>query len=104
MDADAVPPAYCAGARRAQAWIARGFRPIPLPPGQKKAVLDGWPKTDFGADLPRYFSQPTNLGVALGEPYGNIDIDLDCQEAIRIWPEFAPPTNMRLLDKSPGMC
>jgi uncharacterized protein (DUF927 family) len=79
----------------ARAWITHGFRPIPLAPRRKKPVHDNWPKINFGEDLPRYFSQSANLGVALGEPYGNTDIDLDCQEAICIWPEFAPPTNMR---------
>jgi hypothetical protein len=79
----------------ARVWIARGFRPVPLIPRKKKPTDDDWPLTDFSEDLPRYFSQGKNLGVMLGEPHGNTDIDLDCQEAIRIWPEFAPLTNMR---------
>src|SRR5262249_40055023 len=42
-----------------------------------------------------YFLPGCNLGIKLGEPYGICDIDLDCPEALDIWPEFAPPTGLR---------
>jgi uncharacterized protein (DUF927 family) len=78
-----------------RSWIEHGFRPVPLEPRCKKPVHNDWPNLDFGGDPPRYFRSDSNIGVVDGEPYGNVDIDLDCPEAIQIWPEFAPPTNAR---------
>jgi putative DNA primase/helicase len=44
-------------------------------------------------DCPKYFNGcKLNIGVLLGEPLA--DIDLDCPEAISVWPAFAPDTGV----------
>jgi putative DNA primase/helicase len=69
---------------------------LPIPHRQKKPAIDEWQKLRLvEQDLPRYFNgQERNIGVLLGEPYGNSDVDLDSVEAIRLWPVWAPPTNL----------
>ena len=77
----------------ARRWLDRGYFPIPVPHATKRPLLDGWPRLRLtGKDLPHFFSEPGNIGVLLGAPYGAADIDLDCAEALAAWPEFAPQT------------
>lgn len=75
-------------------YLARGYAPIPVPAGSKIPVLKGW--TDLrlaDADLPLHFNGTGNIGVLLGEPSGwLVDVDLDCEEAVTLAPEFLPPT------------
>jgi hypothetical protein len=75
-------------------YLARGYAVIPVPAGTKVPVLKGW--TDLrlsDADLPGHFNGTGNIGVLLGEPSGwLVDIDLDCEEAITLAPQFLPPT------------
>jgi len=80
----------------AQTWTARGYYVIPVPFGQKGPNIEGWQKLRLiQEDLPRYFSgTQQNLGVLLGEPNGNADVDLDCAEAVDAWPTFAPETRL----------
>lgn len=77
----------------ARLYISRGWQPIPIPPRQKNPNRDGWQKERVSlTDLPRFLGQP-NIGVLLGEPSGGlVDIDLDHPEAVRLAPEFLPPT------------
>lgn len=77
-------------------WIRRGYHPIPLPYREKGPKLENWPQLHITAeDVPRYFNgHAQNLGVLLGEPYGNCDIDLDCLQALTAWPHFAPDTGI----------
>jgi P4 family phage/plasmid primase-like protien len=61
---------------------ARGWRVIPLVPGDKMPVEKGWQNTPplSGADVQAMFEeQPYNLGIATGAPSGFwvLDIDLD---------------------------
>jgi len=75
-------------------YLARGYAPIPVPAGTKVPVLKGW--TDLrlaDADLPLHFNGTGNIGVLLGAPSGwLVDVDLDCEEAVALAPEFLPPT------------
>ncbi|HRQ74201.1 MAG TPA: DUF3987 domain-containing protein [Phycisphaerales bacterium] len=75
-------------------YLARGYAPIPVPAGTKVPVLKGW--TDLrlaDADLPQHFNGTGNIGVLLGEPSGwLVDVDLDCEEAVALAPQFLPPT------------
>jgi hypothetical protein len=83
----------------AEAWRARGHRPIPLQAGTKRPVDRNWPQIPFHENPGLYFSgvhQNRNLGIACGEPHGFVDADLDCPEAVALWEEFyGPPTNLR---------
>ncbi len=52
----------------AQAYVARGWNPLPLPFKSKIPTDKGWQKRVIGEpDLPRYFNgKPQNVGVVLG--------------------------------------
>jgi hypothetical protein len=78
----------------ATTWCKRGYYPLPIPYREKGPKLEHWQNLRVTAeDVPGYFNgQPANIGVLLGEPYGNCDIDLDCEQALTTWPHFAPET------------
>ena len=75
--------------------LARGRQPIPVPHGRKSPVEPGWPNLRLTADeLPAHFNGQSNLGILNGEASGNqIDIDLDCLEALRLADRFLPATS-----------
>lgn len=76
-------------------YLSRGYRPVPLPAGEKAPRLRGWTKLRLDdADLPRHFNGTGNIGLLLGEPSGwLVDVDLDCPEAVDLAPQFLPPTD-----------
>jgi len=79
--------------------LERGFVPVPLLFREKKPAIPEWQKLtrqDVEARLQELFGRTSgNLGVLLGTPSGGlIDIDLDCDEAIRAAPLLLPPTGM----------
>jgi hypothetical protein len=79
-------------------YLRESFRPIPIPLGRKGPKSKGWQKLRLDeAGLRQAFGQePRNIGLLLGEPSGGlVDVDLDCPEAIRLAPEFLPPTARR---------
>jgi hypothetical protein len=61
----------------------RGWAVVPVPAGQKAAVMVGWPEFRATADdLPRLFGRGGNIAVILGAASGElVDIDFDCSEA-----------------------
>ena len=75
-------------------YLSRGYRPVPLPAGEKAPRLRGWTKLRLSdEDLPRHFNGTGNIGLLLGEPSGwLVDVDLDCPEAVELAPEHLPPT------------
>jgi hypothetical protein len=84
-----------AALQAAQAYVARGWNPLPLPFKAKKPTDDGWQNRVIGAaDLPRYFNgNPQNVGVVLGPTSNGLtDVDLDCPEAIALAPYVLPRT------------
>jgi hypothetical protein len=66
-----------------------------VPVGQKTPVLPAWPKLRLTeTDLSDHFSGPSNLGILNGAPSGNqVDVDLDCPEALVVAHVWLPPTN-----------
>lgn len=78
-------------------YLSRGYRPIPLPHGEKSPRLRGWPDLRLCEDeLPHHFNGTGNIGLLLGEPSGwLVDVDLDCPEAVELAPEHLPPTGAR---------
>jgi Bifunctional DNA primase/polymerase, N-terminal len=82
----------------AQAYLERGWVPVPLPFRSKRGGR-GWDKRtlasaretlarDFGGKL-------QNTGILLGNPSGGlVDVDLDCPEAIDLAKDFLPPTRI----------
>ena len=79
----------------ARLYLDLDWMPIPVPYRQKKPTIHGWPDLRLNdLNLADYFDgRPQNIGVILGEPSGDLtDIDLDCDEAIRLVSHFLPPT------------
>ncbi len=78
----------------AELYLSRGWRPVPVPHGQKAPAFKGWP--DFQVDIDALivaFPEPSNIGVILGGVSGGlVDIDLDCPEAVELAPAFLPDT------------
>ncbi len=75
----------------------RGFSPIPVPLGTKIPKIAGWQNLIIERDeLPRFFTERlSNIGILLGKASGGIvDIDLDCEEALRLADFFLPETGM----------
>ncbi|MCB9838224.1 MAG: bifunctional DNA primase/polymerase [Phycisphaeraceae bacterium] len=81
----------------ARSYLARGYRPVPVPAGSKAPVLPGWQRLTLDADsLPAHFNGTGNIGLILGEPSGRlVDVDLDCPEARELAAEYLPPTGAR---------
>ena len=76
--------------------LSRGFLPLPLDPKSKGTKRPGWP--DFRTSPERVeadFPEAGNIGVLLGEVSGGLtDLDLDCEEALRLAPAFLPRTEL----------
>jgi hypothetical protein len=73
-------------------YARRGWRVLPIPSGQKRPTMPGWP--DFEAkpeDVPRLFGNGENIAVLLGRRSGDlVDIDLDCPEALALADLYLP--------------
>ncbi|MGH7486676.1 MAG: bifunctional DNA primase/polymerase, partial [bacterium] len=78
----------------AQAFIAKGWAPIPVPRKGKKPVLESWQNLVVRAgDAHKHFKPDDNVGVLLGPKSGGLtDVDLDCAEALLLAPHFLPAT------------
>lgn len=78
----------------AQKYIEAGYAVIPVPPGQKGSKTEEWQKLRLiAADIPKFFTEKSNIGVILGEASGGlVDIDLDCPEAVQLATHFLPST------------
>ena len=76
--------------------IDRGFYLVPVPFREKKPVLDSWQNLRIGkADASQYFNgQRQNVGIILGAPYGETDVDCDCCEAVTAARYLLPETGM----------
>lgn len=79
----------------AQAARARGWHVVPIPPREKKPVLNEWQRLRLtDKQLPEYFSEGGNIGLLLGVSNGVVDLDLDQPEAIMLADTYAPKTNL----------
>ena len=81
--------------RAAERYLSRGWSVIPIPYRTKKAIDKGWPQIRLTHEaLDQHFNgRPQNIGVLLGEPSGwLIDVDLDHLRAVKLAPQFLPPT------------
>ena len=74
-------------------YIRRGWRPVPIPTGQKGPRVRQWQRLRITeADAAEYFNGRGNVGIILGAPSGLADVDLDCAEAMRFAPNLLPET------------
>jgi len=79
----------------ARAMHSRGWSPLPLPYASKVPALTGWQSLRITeAELDKYFNgHQQNIGVILGAASNHlVDLDLDCDEAVVLAPEFLPVT------------
>jgi hypothetical protein len=88
------PASAPATAHAAREYHRRGWAVVPVPSGQKTAVMAGWPEFRATADdLPWLFGRGENIAVILGAPSGElVDIDLDCAEALALADLHLPAT------------
>ncbi len=89
----------------ARDYTRRGWRVVPVIPGQKGVALTGWQAMRLDEDeLPKWFGPiggrgggglHHNIGVLLGEPSGGlVDVDCDAPEAREAAEQLLPPTGM----------
>src|SRR4029077_9674687 len=79
----------------ARCFLDHGWQPIPVPHGQKRPELRGWPRLEITeSNIGDYFDQRRqNIGVKLGSQSGGLtDVDLDCVEALALADELLPKT------------
>jgi len=71
-------------------YLGRDWRIVPVPAGQKRPIIKGWPNRHFElAD----FDDGSNVAIRLGQHSGGlVDCDFDCEEAIELAPLFLPKT------------
>src|SRR5690349_494494 len=84
-------PVAAKEASAAEMYLARKWRPLPLPYKTKTCKMAGWPNYVVKAeDLPTAFAGPCNVGVLLGA--SNLtDVDVDSQLAAP-FVGWLPPT------------
>jgi P4 family phage/plasmid primase-like protien len=76
-------------------YLEWGWKVIPLQPGAKRPISNGWQNMELGTDdvAGVFGSTPVpNVGVLLGTG-GAVDIDLDSREAQLLAPYFLPKTD-----------
>jgi hypothetical protein len=78
-----------APSQAAAEYIARGWKPIPVPAGEKGPRDPDWPARTY-----QHFTDSQNIGVQMGPQSGGLtDVDLDCAEAIQLASHFLPRTD-----------
>jgi putative DNA primase/helicase len=78
-------------------YLLRGWQPVPVPSRSKAPVIVAWQRLRLTEiDLAKHFVGDCNIGLLLGEASGGlVDVDLDCDEAVRAAPLLLKPTAMR---------
>ena len=77
-------------------YVEQGCAVVPVGPRSKRPRHRAWTALRISkADIPRYFHEGDNIGVLLGEASnGLVDVDLDCNEALKLADAFLPATSM----------
>lgn len=69
---------------------AQGWAPVHVEFRDKRPLANDWPRIDFPDSA---FEGECNIGVALGKrSRWLVDVDLDCQEAVDLAPQYLPET------------
>ncbi|HKW22989.1 MAG TPA: bifunctional DNA primase/polymerase, partial [Ktedonobacterales bacterium] len=80
----------------ARAYTRRGWRVVPVRPGEKSVAIVRWPEMRLDEDdLPKWFrgAADTNIGILTGEPSGGlVDVDCDAPEAREAAAALLPDT------------
>lgn len=75
--------------------IELGRAVVSIPTGEKRPLTKGWQNLRLTTDDVDYVfgGKNQNIGLILGESSGwLVDVDLDCEEAVRLAPEYLPAT------------
>ncbi len=82
----------------ARAYTRRGWRVVPVRPGEKSVAIVRWTEMRLDEDdLPKWFrgAADNNIGILTGEPSGGlVDIDCDAPEARAAAQELLPTTRL----------
>jgi Bifunctional DNA primase/polymerase, N-terminal len=85
------PPGHGTIADAALDYVKRGWKPVPVSRKTKKAIGKGWQTRPY--DPAQFNGNAQNIAIQLGAVSGGLtDVDLDCETAIGLAPEFLPPT------------
>src|SRR5271167_121660 len=78
--------------------LALDIYPIPIKPGAKKPMLDGWQDLRLTVDeLQQHFDNGQNIGWLLGiAPKFVADVDFDSPEALAVAPYISGPATQRI--------
>jgi len=79
----------------ARTYLARGWNPIPIYHRKKNPIGDEWQKLIITeSNVATHFNgAKLNIGIQLGpKSHGLTDVDLDCDEAVRLARHFLPRT------------
>lgn len=80
-------------------YIGLGLSPLPIGFREKKPTINDWPNLRITqANAAQYFFNGTqqNIGIILGEASkGLVDVDIDCDEALKAAPLLLPKTSGR---------
>lgn len=82
---------------QAYRYIDKKFAPVPVSSGGKKPLGMNWPERRITKEeVADAFNDDSNIGLILGAASnGLVDVDLDCDEAIKIASHFLPETGMK---------
>lgn len=82
----------------ARNYLRQGYVPVPVPARQKSPALKCWNALRLGEhELDDHFAGVGNIGLLLGSPSNNlVDVDLDCEEARLLAPQFLPTTSAKV--------
>jgi putative DNA primase/helicase len=80
--------------KMAEEYLKRGWVTVPVHPESKRPIPTAWQNRTLEDVHPENdFSTDENIGIVLGKPSNDlVDIDLDCDEAIRVASVFLPKT------------
>ena len=91
--------------RKAADYMAQGWAVIPMKPRTKEPAHCGWQSVAYRPEeLPEAFPDGHNIAAVLGERSRHlVDVDLDCDIAVELAPQFLPQTEARFgRDSRPG--
>ncbi|NLD43955.1 MAG: DUF3987 domain-containing protein, partial [Chloroflexi bacterium] len=86
----------------ARAYLARGWRPIPLRPGSKAPACPDWPslRLDEAGAVETWTAEPTpGIGLLCGEPSALVVLDFDAPAAFSAWRAEHPEVTTRVVTR-----
>jgi putative DNA primase/helicase len=78
-------------------YTSKGWAVVPLRPNKKKPAIRDWETLAPSSSRTKHMLKDnSNIGIVLGDNSGGlVDIDLDCNEAVRMASDFLPDTGLK---------